>query len=110
VFGQKGFPVRNDTMAPRTEKRYTIWVVYRFLGHKMTSNEKSLNYKVIDLVESYNFYINFIFIRVHTKNYDFLKELNPTAYHTAFADATLPAPANAVPHSSWNTVAPPTAV
>jgi hypothetical protein len=66
-------------MAPKTEKRYMIWVVYRFLGHKMTSNEKSLNYKVIDLVESYNFYINFIFIRVHTKNYDFLKELNPTA-------------------------------
>jgi hypothetical protein len=60
-------------MAPKTEKRYMIWVVYRFLGHKMTSNEKSLNYKVIDLVESYNFYINFIFIRVHTKKIWFFK-------------------------------------
>jgi hypothetical protein len=33
----------------------------------MTSNEKSLNYKVIDLIESYNFHINFTFIRIHTK-------------------------------------------
>jgi hypothetical protein len=33
----------------------------------MISNEKYLNYKVVDLVESYNFYINFILIRVQTK-------------------------------------------
>jgi hypothetical protein len=39
----------------------------------MTSNEKSLNYKVVDLVESYNFHIKFISIRVHNKSYDFFK-------------------------------------
>jgi hypothetical protein len=33
----------------------------------MTSNEKNLNYKVADIVESYNFHINVISIRVHTK-------------------------------------------
>jgi hypothetical protein len=33
----------------------------------MTLNEKSLNYKVVDLVESYNFRIKFILIRVQTK-------------------------------------------
>jgi hypothetical protein len=33
----------------------------------MTSNGKILNYKVVDLVESYNFYIKFISIRVQTK-------------------------------------------
>jgi hypothetical protein len=33
----------------------------------MISNEKSLNYKVVDLDESYNLYIKFIFIQVHTK-------------------------------------------
>jgi hypothetical protein len=33
----------------------------------MTLNEKSLNYKVVDIVKSYNFRINFISIRVHTK-------------------------------------------
>jgi hypothetical protein len=30
--------------------------------------KKSFNYKVVDLVESYNFQINFILIQVHTKN------------------------------------------
>jgi hypothetical protein len=33
----------------------------------MISNEKSLNYKVMDLIESYKFHIKFISIRVHTK-------------------------------------------
>jgi hypothetical protein len=33
----------------------------------MTSREKFLNYKIIDLVESYNFYIKFTSIRVHAK-------------------------------------------
>jgi hypothetical protein len=28
----------------------------------MTSNEKSLNYKVVDLVKNYNFCINYILI------------------------------------------------
>jgi hypothetical protein len=41
-----------------------------FLSTKMISNEKSLNYKVVDLVKSYKFRINFVSIRVHTKNYE----------------------------------------
>jgi hypothetical protein len=45
------------------------------LSPKMTSNEKGLNYKVVDLVESYNFHINFILIRVHTKKLCFLEKL-----------------------------------
>jgi hypothetical protein len=40
---------------------------------KMTSNGKTLNYKVVDLVESYNFHIKFTSIQVQTKNYKFLK-------------------------------------
>jgi hypothetical protein len=35
--------------------------------------EKNLNYKVVDLIESYNFHIKFISIQVQTKNYKFLK-------------------------------------
>jgi hypothetical protein len=46
----------------------------------MTSNGKTLNYKVVDLVESYNFHIKFTFIRVKTKNYKILKtDWTPTA-------------------------------
>ena len=37
----------------------------------MISNEKTQNYKAVDLVESYNFYIKIIFIRVRIKRYDF---------------------------------------
>jgi hypothetical protein len=33
----------------------------------MTSNEKSLNYKVLDVIKIYNFHIKFILVRVHTK-------------------------------------------
>jgi hypothetical protein len=40
---------------------------------KMTSNGKTLNYKVVDLVESYNFHIKFTCIQVQTKNYKILK-------------------------------------
>ena len=36
----------------------------------MTSNENTQNYKVVDLVESYNFHIKIIFIRVRMKKYD----------------------------------------
>jgi hypothetical protein len=39
----------------------------------MTSSEKSLNYKVVDLVESYKFRIKFIFIRVYTKKLHFFE-------------------------------------
>jgi hypothetical protein len=38
---------------------------------------KNLNYKVIDFVESYNFYIKFIFIRVHKKITIFWKRIEP---------------------------------
>jgi hypothetical protein len=33
----------------------------------MTSNGKILNYKIVDLVESYNFHIKFTSIRVYAK-------------------------------------------
>jgi hypothetical protein len=46
----------------------------------MTLNEKTLNYKVVDLVESYNFHVKFTSIRVQTKKYKFLKrDWTPTA-------------------------------
>jgi hypothetical protein len=45
----------------------------------MISNEKSLNYKVVYLVESSKFCIKFIFIQVHKKSYDFLK-INPNRH------------------------------
>jgi hypothetical protein len=38
-----------------------------FLSILMSLNEKTQNYKVVDLIESYNFDINFIFIRHHMK-------------------------------------------
>jgi hypothetical protein len=43
------------------------------LCSNMTSNENSVNHKVIDLDEIYNFHIKFISIQIYTKNYDFLK-------------------------------------
>jgi hypothetical protein len=47
---------------------------------KMTSDGKTLNYKVVDLVESYNFYIKFISIRVQTKKLQFFENrVDPTA-------------------------------
>jgi hypothetical protein len=39
----------------------------------MTSNEKTLNFKVVDLVESYKFCTEFIYFRVHTRNYNFFE-------------------------------------
>ena len=39
----------------------------------MTSNEKTQNYKVVDLVECYNFHIKVFFIRVRMKRYIFSK-------------------------------------
>jgi hypothetical protein len=38
-----------------------------YLSMNMTSNGKTLNYKIVDLVESYNFHIKFTSIRVHAK-------------------------------------------
>jgi hypothetical protein len=44
----------------------------------MTSNGKTLNYKVVDLVETYNFRIKFISIRVQTKKLQiFEKRVDP---------------------------------
>jgi hypothetical protein len=46
----------------------------------MTSNGKTLNYKVVDLVESYNFDIKFTSIRVQTKKLQiFEKDSTPIA-------------------------------
>jgi hypothetical protein len=39
----------------------------------MTSNGKILNYKIVDIVESYNFHIKFTSIRVHAKNLQFFE-------------------------------------
>ena len=36
-------------------------------------NEKTKNYKVVDLIEGYNFYIKFIFIQVFMKRYNLLR-------------------------------------
>jgi hypothetical protein len=33
----------------------------------MISNKNFINYKVLDLVELYNFYINFVFIQIYLK-------------------------------------------
>jgi len=42
-----------------------ICVVY--LDIKMISNQKSLNYKVVDLIEYYNFDIKLVFIGHHMR-------------------------------------------
>jgi hypothetical protein len=39
-----------------------------FLSILTISNVKTQNYKVIDLIDSYNFDIKIIFIWIHTKN------------------------------------------
>jgi len=38
----------------------------------MTSNEKTQNYKVVDLDNIYKFYITIIFIEFHKKIYDLI--------------------------------------
>jgi hypothetical protein len=38
----------------------------------MISNKKFINYKVLDRVELYNLDINFVFIRLHLKRYEFI--------------------------------------
>lgn len=58
----------------------------------MILNEKSLNYKFINLDEIYNFHTTFISIRTQTKNYDFLEtDLSLPPSQTAAGTATLPA-------------------
>jgi hypothetical protein len=38
----------------------------------MISNQNFINYKVLDLVELYDFDINFVFIQLHLKRYEFI--------------------------------------
>jgi hypothetical protein len=57
---------------------------------KMTSNGKTLNYRVVDLVESYNFHINFTSIRVQTKKQIFEKRLDPYRCGPVAGGATVP--------------------
>jgi hypothetical protein len=42
-------------------------IVYRLFDYEDDFKWKTLNYKVVDLVESYNFHIQFTSIRVQTK-------------------------------------------
>ena len=54
-----------------------------YLDIQMISNQKSFNYKVVDLVEYYNFDIKFVFIRRHIRKlWSFL------AYHCRFKPRT----------------------
>jgi hypothetical protein len=56
----------------------------------MTSNGKILNYKVVDLVESYSFYINLPPSEFKQKKYKFLKETGPLPpWPTAAGGATI---------------------
>ena len=41
---------------------YGAVILYNFLSTLTSSNEKIQNYKVVDLVEGYNFHIKIIFI------------------------------------------------
>jgi hypothetical protein len=57
-----------------------IEIVYRLFDYEDDFKWKILNYKVVDLVESYKFHIKFTSIRVQTKKYKFLKRgWTPTA-------------------------------
>jgi hypothetical protein len=74
-------------------KRRNFFVIY--LSIKMIPNEKSLDYKFLDIVESYNFHIKFIIIWVH-KKLQFLKTYQSLPlFQTAVGTAT-------VPVSGWN--------
>ena len=42
---------------------YGAVILYNFLSTLTSSNEKIKNYKVVDLIEGYNFHIKIIFIR-----------------------------------------------
>jgi hypothetical protein len=44
----------------------------------MTLNRKTLNYKVVYLVESYNFHIKFTSIQVHAKKLQFFERKQKT--------------------------------
>jgi hypothetical protein len=59
-----------------------------FLSILMSLNEKTQNYKVVDLLESYNFDINFIFIRQHMKELWFFK-VSVLSHHSWWRDRTV---------------------
>jgi hypothetical protein len=48
-------------------------IVYRLFDYEDDFKWKTLNYKVVDLVESYNFHIKFTSIRVETKKLNFFE-------------------------------------
>jgi hypothetical protein len=50
-----------------------IWIVYRLFDYEDDFKWKTLNYKVVDLVENYNFHIKFTSIRVQTKKLKFFE-------------------------------------
>jgi hypothetical protein len=52
----------------------------------MISNKKFINYKILDLVELYNFDINFVFIQLY------LKKMWIYLYHNYFKDGWLSQP------------------
>jgi len=45
------------------------------------SNEKVINYKILDLAVHYNFDIKFDFIRDHTKSYEFKFIVHNSSYY-----------------------------
>jgi hypothetical protein len=57
---------------------------------KMTSNGKTLNYKVVDLVEIYNFHIKFTSIQVQKKLENFKTDCTLPLWATAVAGAIVP--------------------
>jgi hypothetical protein len=70
----------------------------------MTSNRKTLNYKVVDLVESYNFHIKFTYVWVQTKKIIFFKSTGPLpSWPTAVAGAAVPL----APLMPWGTAVGP---
>jgi hypothetical protein len=69
---------------------------------KMTSNGKTLNYKVVDFVESYNVHIKFTSIRIQIKIF-FLKTDGTLTAAAPTAGATVPC----APLTPWGTAVGP---
>jgi hypothetical protein len=57
----------------------------------VVSNEKVLNYTVLDLNKNYNFYIKFVFIRVYKKNLRYFEKwIEPLSlFNLAIGSATI---------------------
>ena len=67
---------------------YASEILYYFLSILSSLNEKTQNYKVVDLIESYNFYINFIFIRRRIEELWFFKS-SVLSRHSRWRDITV---------------------